>query len=127
MKGKKLVSILTAGALAATMAMPVMAADGGTIDVEVTTKTGILRVEVPTTLAIAVDQFETTDAGSQVYSEEFTIANKSEVNVVAALLCCPIITLVACHRINRYNDMRTEKGKGSRTPVFREHRVLEPS
>ena len=46
---------------------------------------------------------------------------------VAALLCCPIITLVACHRINRYNDMRTEKGKGSRTPVFREHRVLEPS
>jgi hypothetical protein len=48
-------------------------------------------------------------------------------NNVAALLCCPIITLVACHRINRYNDMRTEKGKGSRTPVFREHRVLEPS
>lgn len=81
MKGKKLVSVLTAGALAATMAMPVMAADGGTIDVDVTTKTGILRVEVPTTLAIAVDQFETTDAGSQVYSEEFTIANKSEVNV----------------------------------------------
>lgn len=81
MKGKKLVSILTAGALAATMAMPVMAADGGTVDVEVTTKTGILRVEVPTTLAIAVDQFETTNAGSQIYSEEFTIANKSEVNV----------------------------------------------
>lgn len=81
MKGKKLVSILTAGALAATMAMPVMAADGGTIDVDVTTKTGILRVEVPTTLAIAVDQFETSDTGSQVYSEEFTIANKSEVNV----------------------------------------------
>ncbi len=25
---------------------------------------------------------------------------------------------VACHRINRYNDMRTEKGKSSRTPVF---------
>lgn len=81
MKGKKLVSILTAGALAATMAMPVMAADGGTVDVDVTTKTGILRVEVPTTLAIAVDQFETSDTGSQIYSEEFTIANKSEVNV----------------------------------------------
>lgn len=81
MKGKKLVSILTASALAATMAMPTMAADGGTIDVGVTTKTGILRVDVPTTLAIAVDQFETTDAGSQIYSEDFTIANKSEVNV----------------------------------------------
>ena len=38
---------------------------------------------------------------------------------VAALLCSPVITLVACHRINRYNDMRTEKGKGSRTPIFR--------
>ena len=40
-------------------------------------------------------------------------------NSVAALLCSPVITLVACHRINRYNDMRTEKGKGSRTPIFR--------
>lgn len=81
MKRKKLLSMLTAGALVATMAMPVMAADSGEVDVEVTTKTGILRVEVPTTLAVAVDQFETTDAGSQIYSEDFEIANKSEVNV----------------------------------------------
>lgn len=81
MRTKKLVSVLTASALAAAMAMPVMAADGGSFDVDVTTKTGILRVEVPTTLAIAVDQFETSDAGTQIYSEEFTIANKSEVNV----------------------------------------------
>ncbi|MCI8505904.1 MAG: hypothetical protein HFI67_06920 [Lachnospiraceae bacterium] len=81
MKRKKLVSMLTAGALAASMVLPAMAADGGTVDVDVTTKTGILRVEVPTTLAVAVDQFETTDTGSQIYSEEFTIANKSEVNV----------------------------------------------
>ena len=82
MKRKKLLSSAVAGMLvAAQMAMPVMAADGGSIDVDVTTKTGILRVEVPTTLAIAVDQFETTDAGTQIYSEAFTIANKSEVNV----------------------------------------------
>lgn len=82
MKRKKLLSSAVAGMLvAAQMAMPVMAADGGNFDVNVTTKTGILRVEVPTTLAIAVDQFETTDAGTQIYSEEFTIANKSEVNV----------------------------------------------
>lgn len=81
MKGKKLLSMLTAGTLAATMAMPVMAADGGSVDVDVTTKTGVLRVEVPTTLAIAVDQFETSDVGTQIYSEEFTIANKSEINV----------------------------------------------
>lgn len=81
MKGKKLVSVLTAGALAATMAMPVFAADGGEVNVDVTTKTGILRVEVPTTLAVAVDQFETTTTGTQIHSEEFKIANKSEVNV----------------------------------------------
>lgn len=81
MKRKKLLSMLTAGALAVTMAMPVMAADGGEVNVDVTTKTGILRVEVPTNLAVAVDQFETTNAGTQIYSEEFPIANKSEVNV----------------------------------------------
>lgn len=81
MKRKKLLSMLTAGALAVTMVMPVMAADGGEVDVDVTTKTGILRVEVPTTLAVAVDQFETTNAGTQIHSTEFTIVNKSEVNV----------------------------------------------
>lgn len=81
MKGKKLLSMLTAGALAATMAMPVMAADGGSVDVDVTTKTGVLRVVVPTSLAIAVDQFETSDVGTQIYSEEFPIANQSEINV----------------------------------------------
>ena len=37
---------------------------------------------------------------------------------VATLLYRPIITLVACYRINRYNDMRIEKGKGSRTLIF---------
>lgn len=82
MKRKKLFSSAVAVMLVvAQMAMPVMAADGGEVDVDVTTKTGILRVEVPTNLAIAVDQFETTDAGTQIFSEEFTIANKSEVNV----------------------------------------------
>jgi hypothetical protein len=65
------------------------------------------------------DGVQNTEAGQETGADE-------NQNVVAALLCCPIITLVACHRINRYNDMRTEKGKGSRTPVFREHRVLEP-
>lgn len=82
MRNKKLISSALAGMLVvAQMAMPVMAADGGSVDVTVTTKTGILRVEVPTTLAIAVDQYETTDSGTQIYSEDFTIVNKSEVNV----------------------------------------------
>ncbi len=81
MKGKKLLTMLTAGALAVTMVMPAMAADGGEVDVEVTTKTGVLRVAVPTTLAVAVDQFETEATGTQIYSEDFTIANMSEINV----------------------------------------------
>jgi len=38
--------------------------------------------------------------------------------VVATHFSCPIITLVVCHRINRYNDMGTEKGKGFRTLIF---------
>ncbi len=82
MKGKKLLVTAMAGALAvAQMAMPVMAADGGNFDVTVTTKTALLRVKVPTTLAIAVDQFEKTKDGSQIYSDEFTIENKSEIAV----------------------------------------------
>lgn len=39
-------------------------------------------------------------------------------NNVAPHFFCPIITLAACHNINRYNDMRIEKGKGSKTLIF---------
>ncbi len=82
MRNKKLVSTVVASALVATtMAMPVMAADGGKVEVDVTTKDAIIRVAVPTALAVAVDQFEKVDAGSQIYSEDFTIENKSDVPV----------------------------------------------
>lgn len=82
MKTKRFLSTVVAGALvAAQMAMPVMAADGGQVDVDVTTKTGVLRVEVPTTMAIAVDQFEITQAGAQIASGEFDMTNKSEMAV----------------------------------------------
>lgn len=81
MKGKKLLSMVTAGALAVTMVMPVMAADGGEMNVPVTTKTAVIRVEVPTAMAIAVDQFMMADAGTQISSSEFTMANKSAVDV----------------------------------------------
>lgn len=81
MKGKKLLSTVMAGALAVTMTVPAMAADGGEIDVDVTTKTAVIRVEVPTTMAIAVDQFMMADAGTQISSSEFTMANKSAVDV----------------------------------------------
>ncbi len=81
MRNKKLVSTVVATALAATMAMPVMAADGGSFDVTVTTKTPVIRVVVPTTMEIAVNQFEMGDAGSQIYSSAFTMENKSEIPV----------------------------------------------
>ncbi len=82
MKNKKLLSTVVASALvAAQMAVPVMAANGGTVDVDVTTKDAVIRVEVPTSMEIAVDQFELGLAGSQIASSDFSIANKSEVPV----------------------------------------------
>lgn len=44
--------------------------------------------------------------------------SERKVYCVATRFSRPIILLIACHRINRYNDMRTEKGKGSGTPIF---------
>lgn len=58
-----------------------MASDAGTVDVDVKTKDAVIRVEVPTSLEIAVDQFESSDAGSQIYSTPFTMKNKSGVGV----------------------------------------------
>ena len=57
---------------------------------------------------------------SEKASTELSESEKAstELSDVANLLYRPIITLVACHRINRYNDMRTEKGKGFRTLIF---------
>ena len=57
MRNKKILSTVVASALAATtMAVPVMAADGGNIDVPVTTKTAVIRVQVPTKMDISVNQ-----------------------------------------------------------------------
>lgn len=82
MNRKKLVSTAVASALvAAQMVMPVMAADGGEVDVDVTTKTAVIRVQVPTALAVAVNQFEKGDTGSQIFSDAFDITNKSEIPV----------------------------------------------
>ncbi len=82
MKRMKLLTMAMAGMLAvAQLSMPVAAADGGSIEVDVTTKTGVLRVEVPTKLAVAVNQFEIGDRGSQIASEEFNIINRSEMPV----------------------------------------------
>lgn len=82
MRNKKLLSTVVATTMAATtMVMPVMAADGGSFNVGVTTKTPVIRVVVPTTMQIAVNQFEMGDAGSQIYSNVFEMENKSEIPV----------------------------------------------
>lgn len=79
-KNKKLVSTVVTGALVATMAMPVMA-ESGHVDVDLTTKTAVLRVQVPTSMNVAVNQFEMGDTGSQIYSNAFEMENKSEIPV----------------------------------------------
>lgn len=82
MRSKKLVSTVVVSALVATtMAMPVMAAEGGELPVNVQTKTAVIRVKVPTSMEIAVNQFELADAGSQIYSDPFTMENMSEIPV----------------------------------------------
>jgi len=88
MKNKKLLStILAATLVATTMAVPVMANDGGgSVEVDVGVATSVLRVEVPTTLAVQIDQYQLEQSGGvsgdcQIYSEEFSILNKGNVNV----------------------------------------------
>ncbi len=88
MRNKKLVSTVVASALVATtMAMPVMAAgESGSVDVDVSTKTGVLRVQVPTKMAMQIDQFEIGQEGSQIACvDEFDMTNLSEMNVKVAV------------------------------------------
>lgn len=80
-RSKKFLSAAVVSALAAAqMVMPVMA-EGGSFDVNVDTKTPIIRVVVPTSMQIAVNQFEMGDAGSQIYSSDFDMENKSQIPV----------------------------------------------
>lgn len=84
MKRKKVLSTVATGALVMAMSMPVMAApnaNGGEFDVNLTTKNAVVRVVVPTSMAIAIDQFEITHTGNQIESSEFNMTNKSEINV----------------------------------------------
>lgn len=82
MRRKKLLTAAIATALvAAQVVMPVAAADGGSVHVDVTTKTAVLQVIVPTKLSVAVDPMEMSNSGTQIYSETFSIVNQSEVPV----------------------------------------------
>ncbi len=84
MRNKRFLSTVVAAALVVTtMAMPVMAANeqSGSVDVDVSTKTGVLRVAVPTQMAMVIDQFEINQAGAQIASGEFDMVNHSEMAV----------------------------------------------
>ncbi len=80
MRKKRFMSVVLASALVATMAVPAMA-DSGTVPVDVGDKEAVLRVQLPTKLTVDVDPLEMMDEGSQIYSQEFQMTNKSEVPV----------------------------------------------
>ncbi len=80
-KWKKLTTATVASAIIAAQAVMQVAAAGGTIDAEMSTKIPVLRVAVPTKMAVSVNEFQMGDAGSQVYSDEFTMKNLSEIPV----------------------------------------------
>lgn len=82
MRNKKVLStVVTSALVATTMAMPVMAAETGNVNVDVSTKTGVLRVAVPTNMRMEIDQFEITQEGAQIASGEFDMTNLSEMDV----------------------------------------------
>lgn len=82
-KCKKLMSAAVVSAIiAAQTLMPVSAAGNtGKIESVISTKTPILRVQVPTSMAIAVDEFTSSGDDSQISSAEFAMENKSEIPV----------------------------------------------
>lgn len=82
-KCKKLMSAAVVSAIiAAQTLMPVSAAGNtGKIETDISTKTPILRVQVPTSMAIAVDEFTSSGDDSQISSAEFAMENKSEIPV----------------------------------------------
>lgn len=98
MKKRVLSTIAASTLIAAQVAMPVMAAPDGSITVNVSDKEAVIRVVVPTALEISVDQFETVDKGTQIYSEAFTMENKSAVPVkvsVTSTATVPTAALVS--------------------------------
>jgi len=84
MKNKKLLSTMLAATLAATtMSMPVMATDdGGKLDVDVTSKKTVMRVQVPTSMAVEINQYEVGESGSQITcAKAFDMQNLSQMAV----------------------------------------------
>lgn len=80
-RSKKVLSAAVVSAILAAQTLMPVAAAGGTIESTVTTTSPVLRVNVPTKLAVSVNEFEKGDKGSQITSGEFTMKNLSEIPV----------------------------------------------
>jgi hypothetical protein len=80
-RSKKVLSAAVVSAILAAQTLMPVAAAGGTIDADMSTKSPILRVAVPTKMAVSVNEFEMGDTGSQITSGEFTMKNMSEIPV----------------------------------------------
>ncbi len=110
MKRKKLMAAAVASALAAAqMVMPVAAASGsGSVDVDVENTDTVLRVQVPTDLVVAVDEYEIAKDGSQISSAAFEMVNKSAVPVSVAVTSTATlgtgITLAATNEVDNTAD-----------------------
>lgn len=72
--------VVMAIALAVGTETPAMAA-GGVVNVDVGTIKPALRVQVPTAMVAEVDQFETSQTGTQIVASDFDMVNFSEVDV----------------------------------------------
>lgn len=81
MRKKRILSMLTVAILIASQISMVAFADGGTVTADVTTQNAIVRVQVPTTMAVAIDQFEISQTGAQINSSEFQMVNNSQMAV----------------------------------------------
>lgn len=123
MKRKKLLATAVASTLvAAQMVMPAAAATGGgSVDVDVTNTDTVLRVEVPTSLQVAVDEYEIAKDGSQISSAAFEMVNKSAVPVSVAVTSTATVTSVTLADSDEVDNTademwlavaaQTEKGK----------------
>ena len=80
-RSKKVLSAAVVSAILAAQTLMPVAAAGGEITANMSTMSPVLRVQVPTKMAVAVNEFEKGDTGSQVSSDEFTMKNLSEVPV----------------------------------------------
>lgn len=78
---KKMLSAAVVSAILAAQTLMPVAAAGGEITADMSTKSPVLRVAVPTKMAVSVNEFEKGDTGSQITSDEFKMQNKSEIPV----------------------------------------------